>query len=189
MKVNAGSARAGHVIELDGKVFKIVKHEIVTPGKGRALIHFELRDLMTGRKDVSRHFTDETIERATLEQHKAQFLYEADEKYHFMNNETFAQFEIDLETIGEDFAPFLQDGMTVELEMHDERVIGVTLPSTVILEVVETEPVIKGQTVSSSYKPATMDNGVRVMVPPFVDTGTRIVVKTEDCSYVERAKD
>ena len=132
--------------------------------------------------------TQETIERARLEQADYQFLFKDGDIYTFMNNETFEQLTITEELIG-DQAVYLQDGMQVSIESYEERPIGVSLPDSVTLEVVETEPVVKGQTASSSYKPAIVDNGVRVMVPPHIDPGTRIVVKTEDGTYVERAKD
>ncbi|HCK33197.1 MAG: elongation factor P [Micavibrio sp.] len=188
MKVNAITLRPGHILEKDDKLWKVLKHEIIHPGKGQSVIQVELRDIESGTKDNVRFRTQETIERARLEQADYQFLFKDGDIYTFMNNETFEQLTITEELIG-DQSVYLQDGMQVSIESYEERPIGVSLPDSVTLEVVETEPVVKGQTASSSYKPAIVDNGVRVMVPPHIDPGTRIVVKTEDGTYVERAKD
>lgn len=187
MKVEAGQIRAGNVVEIGGKIYYVTHHEIVAPGNWRAMIHLELKDVVSGTKNVERYRTNEIVERIRLEQQTCQFLYANDNVYTFMNNESYEQFEITADTLG-DKARFLQDGMNVQVETYDERVLGIELPQHVTLEVIETEPVIKGQTATSSYKPAILEGGIRTNVPPFVDTGTKIVVKTEDASYVERAK-
>lgn len=188
MKVNANTLRAGNVLEYNGKLMVVTKSEILTPGKGAAVIKVEMKDVKTGNKDNVTFRTQETVERVRLEQHDCQFLYKDDDGYHFMNNESFEQFMVDEELIGTP-AAFLQDGMVVEVETYEGQPLSVSLPDSVICEIVEAEPVIKGQTATTSYKPAILDNGVKVMVPPFIEQGTRIVVKTEDATYVERAKD
>lgn len=188
MKVNANTLRAGNVLEYNGKLMVVTKSEILTPGKGAAVIKVEMKDVKTGNKDNVTFRTQETVERVRLEQHDCQFLYKDDDGYHFMNNESFEQFMVDEELIGTP-AAFLQDGMVVEVETYEGQPLSVSLPDSVVCEIVEAEPVIKGQTATTSYKPAILDNGVKVMVPPFIEQGTRIVVKTEDATYVERAKD
>ncbi len=187
MKTQANQVRAGNVIELEGKLYLITKHEIIIPGKGNAVIHFEMKDVVTGIKNLARFRTNVDLERHTLEQQPCQYLYENDNVYMFMNKESFEQFEVQGDFLGEK-AQWLQEGMDIYVETYEDRVLGIQLPMQVTLEIVDTEPAIKGQTAANSYKPAILSNGVRTSVPQFVDAGTKIVVKTEDASYVERAK-
>ncbi len=188
MKVAALTLRPGNVIDHNGKLWVVTKYEITQPGKGASVIQVEMRDIRGGAKDNVRFRTQETIERVRLEQNDYQYLYNADDTYTFMHNETYEQIEVSGELIGEP-KQYLQEGMQVVIETFEGEALGVQLPDTVTVEVVEAEPVVKGQTASSSYKPAIVDNGAKVMVPPHIESGTRIVVKTEDSSYVERAKD
>ncbi len=188
MKTQANHVRAGNVIELNNKIYLITKHEIVIPGKGNAVIHFEMKDVVTGTKNVDRFRTNVSLEVLRLDQQPCSFLYKEGDRYVVMNTETYDQMEVPEEAFG-DKAAFLQEGMEISVKTYEDKILSTEIPNQVTLEVIETEPVIKGQTVTSSYKPATCDNGIRVMVPPFIDTGTRIVVKTEDSTYVERAKD
>lgn len=186
MKVNANTLRAGNIIDKDGKLWRVLKHEIITPGKGAAVIQVEIRNIEQGNKDNVRFRTQETVERVRLDQENYQFLFKDGDDYTFMHNETFEQINLNDDILG-DQSVFLQDGMQVSIETFEGRPLGVTLPDSVVLEVVEAEPVVKGQTASSSYKPAIMDNGIRVMVPPHIDSGTKITVKTEDSTYVGKA--
>jgi elongation factor P len=188
MKVTAITLRPGHVLEYNGKLMAVTKYEIMQPGKGASVIQVEMRDIRTGNKDNVRYRTQETVERVRLEQHDCQYMYADGEEYHFMNNETYEQFSINEDIIGYP-ARFLQEGMICVVETYENEPLNVELPDSVTMEVVEAEPVVKGQTASSSYKPAILENGAKVMVPPHIETGTRVVVKTEDGSYVERAKD
>lgn len=188
MKVNAITLRSGNVIEYNGKLCVVVKNEISQPGKGAAVAQVEMRDLRSGTKDNVRFRTQETVERVRLEQDDYQYLYEDGEGCNFMHQTTYEQIAIDKELIG-DPAAYLQEGMICEIETFEGEPLAVRLPKTVTLEVVEAEPVVKGQTATTSYKPAVAENGAKVMVPPYIDVGTRIVVKTEDGSFVERAKD
>ena len=188
MKVNANTLRGGNVIDYNGKLWVVLKNELMQPGKGAAVAQVEMRDIRTGNKDNVRFRTQETVERVRLEQDDYQYLYADGEDHHFMHQESFEQTHINAELIG-DQAVYLQEGMIVEIETFEGEPLAVRLPTTVICEIVEAEPVVKGQTATTSYKPAILDNGAKVMVPPFVESGTRIVVKTEDGSYVERAKD
>lgn len=188
MKVNANTLRSGNVIDHEGKLWVVLKNEIQQPGKGASVAQVEMRDIRTGTKTNVRFRTQETVERVRLEQTDYQFLYEDGDGCHFMNNDTYEQITIQKDLIG-DPAAYLQEGMVVEVETFENEPLGVRLPDTVIFEIVESEPVVKGQTATTSYKPAILENGVKVMVPPHIESGTRIVIKTEDGSYVERAKD
>ncbi len=188
MKVNANTLRSGNVFDHNNRLYVVLKHEIIQPGKGNAVIQVEARDLRSGNKDNLRFRTQEAIERVRLDQTQYQFLYADGDEYNFMNNETFEQVLISKDIIGYP-AVFLTDGMQVVVETHDGEPLRVEMPDSVIVTIVEAEPVVKGQTASSSYKPAILENGERVMVPPHIESGTRIVVKTEDCTYVERARD
>lgn len=189
MKVAALTLRPGNVIDRgDGKLWIVTKHDIMQPGKGASVIQIEMRDVRTGNKDNVRYRTQETIERVRLEQDDYQFMYADGDTLHFMHLETYEQIEVPRDIVG-DPAIFLTENMKVEIESYEGGPLSVTLPDTVILTIVEAEPVIKGQTATTSYKPAILENGIKIMVPPHVDAGTRVVVRTADSSYVERSKD
>ena len=188
MKLNGNAIRPGNVIEHKARLWVAVKTSHVKPGKGGAFAQVELRDIRDGTKLNERFRATESVERVILDEVSCTYLYAEDTNHIFMHGETFEQFPISEDMIGEQ-ATFLQDGMSVTLMSHEGAPISVTLPEQVVVTVVEADAVVKGQTASSSYKPATVDNGQRVMVPPHIETGTRIVVKTEDATYVERAKD
>src|SRR3954470_12961222 len=188
LKVIASSIRKGNVIEQDGKLYVVLTAENIHPGKGTPVSQIEMRRISDGVKISERYKTTDQVEKATIEERNFTFLYEDGDGYHFMNPETYDQVQVSKDVIG-DAAAYLQESMTVKLSTHDVNVVSIALPQRVTLEVVETEPVTKGQTASSSYKPAILSNGVRTTVPPHIAVGTRIVVMTEDGSYSERAKD
>lgn len=188
LRVIASSIRKGNVIEQDGKLYVVLSAENIHPGKGTPVSQIEMRRISDGVKISERYKTTDQVERATIEDHNFTYLYEDGDGFHFMNAETYDQVQVPKDIIG-NAAPYLQENMVVKLSLHEMVPVSITLPQRVTLEVVETEPVTKGQTASSSYKPAMLSNGVRTGVPPHVSTGTRIVVMTEDGSYVERAKD
>jgi elongation factor P len=187
MKINGNELRPGNVIEHKGSLWVAVKAQAVKPGKGGAFNQVELKNLIDGTKLNERFRSDATVERVRLDQKDYQYLYAEGENLVFMDLDTYDQLNLSVDFVGER-AALLQDGMTVTLDLHDGRPIGITLPQQVTLEVVEAEPVVKGQTATSSYKPAVLENGVRVMVPPFVGVGERIVVDTTELSYVRRAE-
>jgi elongation factor P len=189
MKINGNAVRPGMVIEHQGKLWRAVKIQHTQPGKGGAYLQVELKDLRSGSKLNERFRAAETVERARLDQKEYQFLFSDDGKHTFMDNDTYDQIVLDGSTVSEEQAIYLQDGMQVMLESYEESPIGIQLPDHVTLEVTEADAVVKGQTASSSYKPATLANGIRTSVPPHIETGTRIVVATENGTYVERAKD
>jgi elongation factor P len=188
MKINGNAIRPGNLIEHNGRLWRAIKIQHVKPGKGGAFLQVELKDVRDGTKLNERFRAADTVERARMDEVQYQFLFAEGELLTFMNNETYEQINVSSDLVGEPL-PFLREGMTVTMEMYEEEPISVSLPETVVEQIVEAEPVVKGQTASSSYKPAILANGVRVMVPPHVESGTRIVVNTADASYVERAKD
>ncbi len=187
MKQQAGSIRIGWVIEYKNKPWTIIKTNFVKPGKGGAFMQVEMKSVEEGTKTNERFRTEDMVEKLMVETLDCQFLFEDSTGLTFMDSETFEQFTMPEDILG-DSRPFLVDGMEVKVNTIDSKPISIELPMHAICEVVETEPVIKGQTVTSSYKPAILDNGVRSAVPPFVAQGDKIVVSTADASYVERAK-
>lgn len=189
MKISGNAVRPGMVIEHQGRLWRAVKIMHTQPGKGGAYLQVELKDIRDGTKLNERFRSAETVERVRLDQRSFQYLYGDGESFTFMDTETFDQVTLNKDLIGEDQIPFLRENMVVTIELHEESPITVQLPDTVVLTVVEADAVVKGQTAASSYKPALLDNGVRVMVPPHIEVGTRIVVNTADATYVERAKD
>ncbi|AWK85439.1 elongation factor P [Azospirillum thermophilum] len=188
MKVNANTMRPGHVLEHNGKLWVITKTAIVQPGKGGAFIQLEMKDVRTGTKSIERFRTQETVERARLDEHEMTFLFSEGDSFTFMDKESFEQISIPRDVIGEP-AVFLQDGMEVTVQSHEGSPLAVEIPGKVTLQIVEADPVVKGQTASSSYKPAKLENGVSILVPPHIEAGTRVVVDTASGEYVERAKD
>jgi elongation factor P len=188
MKINGNELRSGNIIEYQGRLWRATKVNIVQMGNWRSYLQVELKDVRDGTKLIERVRTSDVIERVQLEEREYQFLYQEGDQYTFMDQDTFDQITLDEEAIGEPHV-FLQEGMKVSIQSYEEKPISVTLPQTVTMEIVEAEPAMKGQTASSSYKPAKLENGVRVMVPPHIAVGTRVVVNTGDSSYVERAKD
>ncbi|BCB21083.1 elongation factor P [Bosea sp. ANAM02] len=188
VKVIASSVRKGNVLELDGHLCTVISAESFFPGKGTPTTQIDMRRIADGVKMTQRYKTTEQVERAYVEDRDFTYLYQDGEQYVFMNPETYDQIPVDKDVIG-DAAPYLQENMKVSLSVFEDKAVAIELPQRVTLEVVETEPVTKGQTASSSYKPAILSNGVRSAVPPHVGVGTRVVVMTADGSYVERAKD
>ncbi|KQZ94361.1 elongation factor P [Mesorhizobium sp. Root157] len=188
MKVIASSLRKGNVVERDGKLYVILFAENIHPGKGTPVTQLDMRRISDGVKVSERYRTTEQVERAHVEDREHTFLYHDGEGFHFMNPETYDQVAVTEDVVG-DQAPYLQEGMAVTLSVYEGVGIALVLPQRAIYEVVDTEPTTKGQTASSSYKPAILSNGVKTTVPPHIAVGTRIVVMTADGAYVERAKD
>lgn len=188
MKIQANTMRPGMVIEHQGKQWTVLKTDLLQPGKGGAFIQVEMRDIASGNKSNDRWRTQETVEKLEVRERDSQYLFQDGDLYTFMDTETFEQFSLSAGDLG-DAAPFLQDGMAVTTNTIEDKPVGITLPANITLEVTEADAVVKGQTASSSYKPGVLENGVKVMIPPFIEAGTRIVVNTADGTYVERAKD
>lgn len=187
MKINANLIRVGNIIEHNSRQWAVLKTQIVQPGKGGAFITVEMRDIRTGTKTNERWRTADTVEKCNVEEKDCTFLFVDGEALTFMDQENFEQFNLSKEVLGES-AAFLQDGMQVAVDFIEGSPVSVALPEKVVMVVVEADPVVKGQTASSSYKPAKLENGLKILVPPFIAEGEKIVVNTGDCSYVERAK-
>ena len=188
MRVIASSLRKGNIVEIDGKLGVIMAAENIHPGKGTPVTQLDIRRISDGVKVSLRYKTTDQVERAFVEDRKHQYMYQDGDGFHFMNMESYDQVAVPADIIG-DQAAYLQPEMEVTISLHESTPVAIELPPKAVLEVVETEPTVKGQTAASSYKPALLSNGVRTSVPPFVTIGTKIVVMTADGSYVERAKD
>jgi elongation factor P len=188
VKVIASSLRKGNIVDLDGRLYVILTAENIHPGKGTPVTQVDMRRISDGVKSSQRYKTTDQVERAHVEDREYQYLYHDGDGHHFMHMESYDQIQVGQDVIG-DQAAYLQPEMKVRLSVHDGVAVAIELPQRVTLEVTETEPVTKGQTASSSYKPAMLSNGLRTTVPPHVVAGTRIVVSTADGTYVERAKD
>ncbi len=188
MKINGNAVRPGMVLEHKGALWRVARTQATQPGKGGAYNQVEMKNLRDGTKLNERFRAAETIERAYLEQKPYQYLYRDSNLLTLMDGETFEQITVEsgLIDVGE---AFLQEGMTLTVELFEDQPISVALPDTVVMAITETEPVVKGQTATSSFKPALLENGARIMVPPHIESGTRVVVNTADGSYAERAKD
>jgi len=187
MKINANLMRPGNIIEHNGKQWAILKIQIVQPGKGGAFITAEMRDIRTGTKSQDRWRTADTVEKCNVEEKECTFLFGDSDALTFMDSENYEQFTVPSTLLGET-AAFLQDGMVVAVDFIEGSPVSISLPEKVVMTVVEADPVVKGQTAASSYKPAKLENGLKILVPPFIAEGEKIVVSTSDVSYVERAK-
>jgi len=187
VKVIASQIRKGNIVDLDGKLCVVLNAESFHPGKGTPTTQIDMRRISDGVKTQMRYKTTDQVERAHVEEVEYSYLYQDGDGFHFMNDQTYDQVQLQNDIVG-DMAPYLQEGMKVQLAIHEGLAISIEIPAKATLEITETEPAMKGQTASGSFKPAILSNGVRTMVPPFVGTGTKIVVMTADGSYVERAK-
>jgi len=186
-KVAGNEVRPGMVIELNGQLWSVVKTQSVKPGKGGAYNQVELKNVVSGGKLNERFRSAETVDEVQLERRDFQYLYASGDMLTFMDMQNYDQIEIEADFVG-DRTQFLQDGMRVVVQMHEGKPLGISLPQQVVLEVVEADPVTRGQTAASSYKSATLENGLRVQVPPFIEKGTKVIVSTDDGSYVKRAE-
>jgi elongation factor P len=188
VKVIASSLRKGNIVDLDGKLYVVLNAESFHPGKGTPTTQIDMRRLSDGVKTAQRYKTTDPVERAHVEDTKYSYLYQDGDGFHFMEKENYEQVQVQADVIG-DQAAYLQEGMEVTLSVHEGNAVAIELPQKVTLEIVDTEPAMKGQTASGSFKPAMLSNGVRTMVPTYITTGTRVVVSTDDGSFTERAKD
>lgn len=187
MKINGNSVKPGMIVEHKNDLWVVTKSQSVKPGKGGAFNQIEMKSLKNGSKLNERFRASEEVERVRVDEEKFQYLYQQDNKLIFMNLTDYEQMELDVEFVG-DKIKLLRENDEVILEMYDEKPIGIQLPNTLVFEVSETEAVVKGQTAASSNKPAVLENGLRVMVPPFIEQGEKIVINTEDLTYLKRAE-
>jgi elongation factor P len=188
VKVIASSLRKGNIVDLEGKLYVVMTAENIHPGKGTPVTQMDLRRISDGVKTSVRYKTTDQVERAHVEERPYTYLYNDPDGFHFMNPDDYEQITANKDVVG-DMEAYLQENMTVKLSVHEGNVVAIEIPQRATLEVVETEPAMKGQTASGSFKPAKLSNGVRTMVPQHIVAGTKIVVMTVDGSYVERAKD
>ena len=188
MKVIASQLRKGNIVDIDGKLYVVLTAENFHPGKGTPTTQVDMRRISDGVKTSQRYKTTDQVERAHVEDHEYSYLYQDGEGFHFMNQENYEQLQVPADVVG-DYDKYLQEGMVVSIAIHEGTPVSMEIPQKVILEITDTEPVVKGQTASGSFKPATLSNGVRTMVPTHIVTGTRVVITTADGSYVERAKE
>jgi len=186
MQINATAIRNGNILEVDGQLWKVVKTQHVTPGKGVACMQVEMRNIETGNKTNKRFNSTERVERVTLTQREMQYLYAEEDNFHFMDTETYDQIALGRDML-ENALPYLLPEMQVIVEFHDERPLNVQMPQTVVLKVVECDATVKGQTATGSYKPGKLETGAAIMVPPYLEAGTKIKVNTETGEYIERA--
>ena len=188
MKVIASQLRKGNIVDIDGKLYVVLTAENFHPGKGTPTTQVDMRRISDGVKTSQRYKTTDQVERAHVEDHEFSYLYKDGDGFHFMNQENYEQVQVPADVVG-DYEKYLQEGMLVNLALHEGVAVSIEIPQKVTLEIMETEPAMKGQTASGSFKPAMLSNGVRTMVPTHITTGARVVVSTADGSYVERAKD
>lgn len=188
MKVQANTLRQGNIVDIDGKLYVVIKSQIITPGKGGAFVQVEMKGIRDGVKKDERYRTGETVERAQLDDREFTYLFTDGDIYTFMDAETFEQVTVPKEMIG-DPVRWLQENMTVSMRTFEGAPVTVELPATVTMEIVEADAAVRSQTASSSYKTAKLENGEKIMVPVHIGAGTRVVVNTADGTYRERAKD
>jgi elongation factor P len=188
VKVIASQIRKGNIVDLDGKLCVVLNAESFHPGKGTPTTQIDMRRISDGVKTQMRYKTTDQVERAHVEEVEYSYLYQDGDGFHFMNDQTYDQVQLQKDIVG-DMAPYLQEGMKVQLAMFEGNAISIDIPAKATLEITETEPAMKGQTASGSFKPAILSNGVRTMVPTHITVGTRVIVQTADGAYVERAKD
>ena len=188
MKIDGNQIKVGNILEINSKLWRVLKTQHTQPGKGGAYLQAEMKDIREGTKMNERFRSSESVERAILDEKICQYLYSEDSNYVFMDNITYEQVEIGNDIITQEQSKFLIENENVNLQFYEDSVVGIELPDSVILEVIETEAVVKGQTATSSYKPAQLTGGVKTSVPPFISINDFVVVSTIDSSYIEKAK-
>ena len=188
MKIDGNQIKVGNILEINNKLWRVLKTQHTQPGKGGAYLQAEMKEIRDGTKMNERFRSSESVERAILDEKICQFLYSENGKFVFMDNKTYEQIEIGNDIISSDQSKFLVENENINLQFYEGLVVGLELPDNITLKVEETEAVVKGQTAASSYKPAILTGGVRTSVPPFISTEDYVVISTSDSSYVEKAK-
>ena len=185
MKINAGEIRVGMLLEHKNDLWQVLKTQHVKPGKGGAFAQVEMKSVNKNTKLNERFRSSESVEKATLDETKFNYLYSDETDYHFMDPKTYEQINIKKETIGEK-GKMLTENLEVSISFYNEKPLTVELPNQVTCTIDTTDVALKGQTVSSSYKPATLDNGINIQVPPFIESGDKIIVDTRTMEYVKK---
>jgi len=188
MKIDGNQIKVGNILEIQSRLWRVLKTQHTQPGKGGAYLQVELKDIKDGTKINERFRSSESVEKAILEEKEYQYLYKNDEKYNFMNIQTYEQLEIGNDIISENQANFLIENEFIIIQLYESNPVSIVLPKTVTLKVIEADAVVKGQTAASSYKPAVLERNIKTSVPPFIEVGNRVVINTNDNSYVEKAK-
>tara|TARA_Y100000590_G_scaffold395405_1_gene475358 strand:- start:1092 stop:1661 length:570 start_codon:yes stop_codon:yes gene_type:complete len=188
MKIDGNQIKVGNILEINSKLWRVLKTQHTQPGKGGAYLQVEMKNIIDGTKSNERFRSSESVERAILEEKECQFLYNSDEKYFFMDNTTFEQLEIGNDIVSKEEAKFLQENENIIIQMYESSPVAIVLPESITLEVIEADAVVKGQTAASSYKPAILERNIKTSVPPFIGIGDKVVISTNDSSYLEKAK-
>ena len=188
MKIDGNQIKVGNILEINSKLWRVYKTQHTQPGKGGAYIQVEMKELKNGTKMNERFRSSESVERAILEEKECQFLYQNDNQFIFMDNKSFEQIEIGRDIISEDQEKYLKEDDTIVVQIYENHPVAIELPDNIILEVIEADAVVKGQTAASSYKPAVLDRNIKTLVPQFIGVGDFIVISTVDSSYIEKAK-
>ena len=188
MKIDGNQIKVGNILEINSKLWRVLKTQHTQPGKGGAYLQVEMKEIREGTKMNERFRSSESVERAIIDEKICQYLYSENNRFVFMENSTYEQIEIGNDIISNDQSKFLIENDNMNLQFYEGSVVGLELPSNVTLKVLETEGVVKGQTAASSYKPAILAGGIRTSVPPFISIEDYVVINTTDASYVEKAK-
>ena len=188
MKIDGNQIKVGNILEINSKLWKVLKTQHTQPGKGGAYLQAEMKEIKEGTKINQRFRSSESVERAILDEKECQYLYNDDSKFYFMDNISFDQIEIGSDIIVEDQSRFLKENDVITIQSYESQPVSIILPDHINLSVVEADAVVKGQTAASSYKPAILEKGIKTLVPPFIEIGDIIVINTNDLSYVEKAK-
>ena len=188
MKIDGNEIKVGNILEINNRLWKVLKTQHTQPGKGGAYIQAELKEIKEGTKMNSRFRSSETVERAILDEKQFQYLYTDNEKYIFMDQTTYEQIELGIDIISNDDSKLLVENDSLIIQFHNDKPVGIILPDNITLKVIDTEGVVKGQTAASSYKPALLERNIKTTVPQFISVNDKIVISTEDCSYIEKSK-
>ena len=188
MKIDGNEIKNGNILEIEGKLWRVIKTQHTQPGKGGAYVQVELKEIKEGTKTNIRFRSSESVKRAILDEKKFQYLYESNGNYIFMDQESYEQIELGSDLISTEQSKFLIENDIVLIQFYEDKTVGIELPDSIVLKIIETEGVVKGQTAASSYKPAILENGIKTNVPQFIDINDKIVISTNDGSYIEKSK-
>ena len=188
MKIDGNQIKVGNILEINSKLWRVIKTQHTQPGKGGAYIQVEMKALIEGTKMNERFRSSQSVERAILEEKECQFLYANDDKFYFMDNKNFEQIEIGPDVVSKDQAKFLIENDNIVIQLYELTPVSIILPEHITLKVIESDAAIKGQTAAASFKPALLERNIKTSVPPFVEVGDSIIINTSDATYAEKAK-
>ena len=188
MKIDGNQIKIGNFLEINNKLWRVTKTQHTQPGKGGTYLQVEMKELKEGTKTNERFRSSESVERAILDEKECQYLYSDNDKFYFMDNKNYEQIEINNDIITEIQSKFLKENEIITIQFYESQPVSIILPDHITFEVIEADAVVKGQTSTSSYKPALLEKNIKTSVPPFIEVGDLIVINTSDLSYVEKAK-